>query len=132
VRDLKGMSEIFSTLLVILIVISFIVPVIVYFSYAGASAKEAGLSMYEHTRILANLHLELIRIGHDFSTTYLYNYGASPVYVQTIIYNGIMYDVNKVLPPGSLTSLNNLTGTSAELDKNSSIYVIVNGTFIEL
>jgi len=130
---LKGMSEIFSTLLVILIVISFIVPVIVYFSYAGASAKEAGLSMYEHTRILANLHLELIRIGHDFSTTYLYNYGASPVYVQTIIYyNGIMYDVNKVLPPGSLTSLNNLTGTSAELDKNSSIYVIVNGTFIEL
>ena len=131
-RDLKGMSEIFSTLLVILIVISFIVPVIVYFSYAGASAKEAGLSMYEHTRILANLHLELIRIGHDFSTTYLYNYGASPVYVQTIISNGIMYDVNKVLPPGSLTSLNNLTGTSAKLDKNSSIYVIVNGTFIEL
>jgi flagellin-like protein len=132
VRDLKGMSEIFSTLLVILIVISFIVPVIVYFSYAGASAKEAGLSMYEHTRILANLHLELIRIGHDFSTTYLYNYGASPVYVQTIIYNGTIYDVNKVLPPGSLTSLNNLTGTSAKLDKNSSIYVIVNGTFIEL
>lgn len=131
-RDLKGMSEIFSTLLVILIVISFIVPVIVYFSYAGASAKEAGLSMYEHTRILANLHLELIRIGHDFSTTYLYNYGASPVYVQTIIYNGTIYDVNKVLPPGSLTSLNNLTGTSAKLDKNSSIYVIVNGTFIEL
>jgi len=129
---LKGMSEIFSTLLVILIVISFIVPVIVYFSYAGASAKEAGLSMYEHTRILANLHLELIRIGHDFSTTYLYNYGASPVYVQTIIYNGTIYDVNKVLPPGSLTSLNNLTGTSAKLDKNSSIYVIVNGTFIEL
>lgn len=126
------MSEIFSTLLVILIVISFIVPVIVYFSYAGASAKEAGLSMYEHTRILANLHLELIRIGHDFSTTYLYNYGASPVYVQTIIYNGTIYDVNKVLPPGSLTSLNNLTGTSAKLDKNSSIYVIVNGTFIEL
>jgi flagellin-like protein len=132
VRDLKGMSEIFSTLLVILIVISFIVPVIAYFSYAGASAKEAGLSMYEHTRILANLHLELIRIGHDFSTTYLYNYGASPVYVQTIIYNGTIYDVNKVLPPGSLTSLNNLTGTSAKLDKNSSIYVIVNGTFIEL
>ncbi|MCG2883791.1 MAG: hypothetical protein L7H01_02745 [Sulfolobales archaeon] len=126
------MSEIFSTLLVILIVISFIVPVIAYFSYAGASAKEAGLSMYEHTRILANLHLELIRIGHDFSTTYLYNYGASPVYVQTIIYNGTIYDVNKVLPPGSLTSLNNLTGTSAKLDKNSSIYVIVNGTFIEL
>ncbi len=129
---MKGMSEIFSTLLVILIVISFIVPVIAYFSYAGASAKEAGLSMYEHTRILANLHLELIRIGHDFSTTYLYNYGASPVYVQTIIYNGTIYDVNKVLPPGSLTSLNNLTGTSAKLDKNSSIYVIVNGTFIEL
>jgi flagellin-like protein len=132
VRDLKGMSEIFSTLLVILIVISFIVPVIAYFSYAGASAKEAGLSMYEHSRILANLHLELIRIGHDFNTTYLYNYGASPAYVQTIIYNGTIYDVNKVLPPGSLTSLNNLTGTSAELDKNSSIYVIVNGTFIEL
>ena len=131
-RDLKGMSEIFSTLLVILIVISFIVPVIAYFSYAGASAKEVGLSMYEHTRILANLHLELIRIGHDFSTTYLYNYGASPVYVQTIIYNGTIYDVNKVLPPGSLTSLNNLTGTSAKLDKNSSIYVIVNGTFIGL
>jgi len=129
---LKGMSEIFSTLLVILIVISFIVPVIAYFSYAGASAKEVGLSMYEHTRILANLHLELIRIGHDFSTTYLYNYGASPVYVQTIIYNGTIYDVNKVLPPGSLTSLNNLTGTSAKLDKNSSIYVIVNGTFIGL
>jgi archaeal flagellin N-terminal-like domain len=132
VRDLKGMSEIFSTLLVILIVISFIVPVIAYLSYAGASAKEAGLSLYERTRILANLHLELIRIGHDFNTTYLYNYGASPVYVQTIIYSGNIYDVNKVLPPGHLTSLNNLTGTSAKLDKNSSIYVIVNGTFIEL
>jgi hypothetical protein len=126
------MSEIFSTLLVILIVISFIVPVITYLNYAGASAKEAGLSMYEHSRILANLHLELIRIGHDFDTTYLYNCGASPVYVQTIIYNGIIYNVNKVLPPGSLTSLDNLTGTSAKLDKNSSIYVIVNGTFIEL
>jgi hypothetical protein len=132
VKDLKGMSEFFSTLLVILIVISFIVPVVAYLSYVGASAKEAGLSMYEHTRILANLHLELIRIGHDFNTTYLYNYGSSPVYVQNIIYNGIIYDVNKVLPPGSLTSLNNLTGTSAKLDKNSSIYVIVNSTFIVL
>jgi len=132
VRDLKGMSEIFSSLLVILIVISFIAPVIGYLSYAGASAKEAGLSMYEHTRILVNLHLEMIRMGPDFNTTYLYNYGASPVYVQTIIYIGTTYNVNKVLPPGSLTSLSDLTGTSAKLDNNSSIYVIVNGTFIEL
>jgi hypothetical protein len=74
----------------------------------------------------------LITVGNDFNRSYLYNYGSSPAYVQVIIYNGTVYDVDKMLPPGSLTPLSDLTGTSAGINNGSAVYVIVNGTLIKL
>jgi len=129
---LKGISEFFSSLLVLLIVISLITPVIMYFKYADISAREAGSNIYNSTVVLANLHLELIVVGNSFSESYLYNYGSSPAYVQVMIYNGTVYNINKLLPPGSLTSLSNLTGTSASINNEPEVYVIVNGTLIKL
>jgi hypothetical protein len=82
--------------------------------------------------VLANLRLELIVVGNSFSESYLYNYGSSPAYVQAIIYNGMAYDVNKLLPPGSLASLSDLTGTSVSINNEPEVYVIVNGTLIKL
>jgi hypothetical protein len=132
VTGLKGISEFFFSLLVLLIVISLITPVIMYFKYADISAKEAGSKIYNNTVVLANLRLELIIVGNDFNRSYLYNYGSSPAYVQVIIYNGTVYDVDKMLPPGSLVSLSDLTGTSVSINNESVVYVIANGTLIKL
>lgn len=129
---MKGVSEFFSSLLILLIVISLITPVIIYFKYTDISAKESSSKIYNNTVVLANLRLELITVGNDFNRSYLYNYGSSPAYVQVIIYNGTVYDVDKMLPPGSLTPLSDLTGTSAGINNGSAVYVIVNGTLIKL
>ena len=129
---MKGVSEFFSSLLVLLIVISLITPVIMYFKYADISAKESGSEIYNNTVVLANLRLELIVVGNDFSKSYLYNYGSSPAYVQAVIYNGEVYSVNKLLPPGSLAPLSDLTGTSANMNNEPVVYVIANGTLIKL
>ncbi len=128
----KGISEIFSSLLVLLVVISLITPVMMYFDYANSSAKKAGLNVYNSTEVLVNLDLELVRVGNSFGDVYLYNYGSSPAYVQTVIYNGVAYSVDKVLPPGSLASLNALTGADTVTDSGSPVYVIANGTLLVL
>lgn len=129
---MKGISEIFSSLIILLITISFIAPLLVIFSNFNVTTQSSANELYKESLTLAQLRVELIKAGHDTKSVYLYNYGSAPVYVQTLIIQNSVFPVNRVVGAGDLIPLYNLTKVDMNVTTTTPIYAVVNGTYIEL
>ncbi|MGC9106030.1 MAG: pilin subunit UpsB [Thermoprotei archaeon] len=129
---MKGISEIFSSLIILLIIVSLIAPLLITFSNFNVVSRNSANELYQQSLTLAKLRVGLIVVGHDTKSVYLYNYGDTPVYVQTLIIKDKVIPVSRAVGAYVLVSLYNLTNVDMNVTANTPIYAILNGTYIRL
>jgi len=107
---LKGISTIFSTLIVTIIILSFFVPLLIYYSSISQQNEGIILSLINQGKESLEVKITLIRLGNSTNQIYVYNYGETSVNIYQIILNNVTYSVNYTLQPNSLLKLSNIIG----------------------
>lgn len=106
----KGISEIFSSLLVTLIVLALAVPLMLYFNSLNSVQSNNANSGFQHLNSALNTKITVIQIGNTPNEIYLYNYGNYPAKIQLLIINKTAYPLNiTVIKPYQLIPLSKLS-----------------------
>lgn len=127
---MKGISEIFSSLIVLLITIALIGPLLVYVAQVHNSANESMSSSYREIVLASTIKVEIIRLNGSTSGWFIYNLSPSPILVSGVILDGHYYSVEKVVGVSSLVNFAGLTGINTEV-RGGTVYLIVNGTIVQ-
>ncbi|QKQ99699.1 hypothetical protein GWK48_04210 [Metallosphaera tengchongensis] len=122
----KGISEIFSALLVTLIVLSLTGPLL-YYVYS-TETQQRGTVSYEVNSYLAltEIDIKVIKINNNSFYIFLYNYGQQKDNIQEIIIGNKTFSVDRPLYPGNIVRLSNFVGN---ITVNSTIILKVNNLY---
>ena len=127
---MKGISEIFSSLIVLLITIALIGPLLIYVTQVNNSANSSISSSYRAIVKASMIKLEIIRLNGSTSGWFMYNLSPNPLLVNGVIIDGHYYPVNRVINGSELVNFAQLTGIKTNAS-GESIYLMVNGTLIQ-
>jgi len=125
---LKGISTIFSTLIVTIIILSFFVPLLIYYSSISQQNEGIILSLINQGKESLEVKITLIRLGNSTNQIYVYNYGETSVNIYQIILNNVTYSVNYTLQPNSLLKLSNIIG-NITISINQIIIMKINNNY---
>jgi len=134
-KSRKGISEIFGSLLVLIVTIAMGVPLLLYFnSLYNTNSNVIGKSFQNLNNALST-HLTVIQLRdlNLANETYLYNYGNTPVHITQLIVNKTVYNVNFTINPNHLVPLtaiypqipNNLENSTVIIQANGNYYTII-------
>ena len=127
---MKGISEIFSSLMVLLITLSLLVPLLVYSHQFFTVASNSLSKKYRDFVLLSEIKLEIIKLGQSTNDWYLYDVSPYPLQIEEVILNGQSYTVDKVIEPGQLVNFATFTGVSQTIPIDTPVYMFINGTMI--
>lgn len=125
---MKGISTIFSTLIVTIIILSFFVPLLIYYSSISQQNEGIILSLINQGKESLEVKITLIRLGNSTNQIYVYNYGETSVNIYQIILNNVTYSVNYTLQPNSLLKLSNIIG-NITISINQIIIMKINNNY---
>ena len=128
--EMKGISSIFSSLIVSLITLSLAVPLFLYFnSMYNTNSNIIGQNFNKLNNALST-QISVIKLGNIPNQIYIYNYGSSVIYINLLIINNSSYHVNVVLKPNEIIPLNDITNKISNISlENSTIIIEANGNY---
>jgi len=126
---LKGISSIFSTLIVIIITISLVVPLYLYFYNLYNINRYQINNQYSIYLSKIETKVSVINLNFTSNGIFIYNYGNYPVNINKIIIGSITYHVNYTLYPGEITTLYNILHTNIYINGNSTIILSINDNY---
>lgn len=124
----KGISSIFSSLIVIAITLSLIPPLMIYFNQTNSAELNISNNMYKREQNMLSTKISLISVGNSTSQLYIYNYGDMNINISKIFINSLQYKVSFLLPGGNLEKLSSIIGYTKNVDTvgicaNGNLYV---------
>ena len=132
---MKGITSIFSSLIVTLVTLSLAIPLFMYFSSIYNNSQNQIGSTYNQVQNAINTQITVIRASNTLSTIFVYNYGDYSAKITKVIIGDNTYNVNYNLKPFSITSLyeiiksDNSDTDNFIVSKNTTIILQVNGNY---
>nr|WP_014511489.1 archaellin/type IV pilin N-terminal domain-containing protein [Saccharolobus solfataricus] len=126
---LKAISSIFSTLIVVMITLSLIVPLYLFFTQTYTNSSIQANSAYDNYLTNVNVKVSLIYLGNSVNETFVYNYGSVPITIEKVIINNISYNVKYEMLPDSLVPLSSIINNNIFIEGNSVIILQINGNY---
>ncbi len=123
---MKGMSDIFASLIVTIVILSLAIPLYSYFYFYTREQQHLLANSYSHQLSQLTTDVSVIKLGPVTSQIYVYNYGNSYALLQEVILGNKTFDANVWLPPDGIRSIYNVTDQDLYVG-NGSIVVKVNG-----
>ena len=127
----KGISSIFSSLIVTLITLSLAVPLFLYFNSLHNTALSTLGQSFSRLNNATMTQLSVIRVGEDSNQTYLYNYGSAPIDISSVIVNKTVYSVGFVLKPSQVVPLSQIIKENISLAE-TTIIIEANGNYYQI
>lgn len=125
---MKGISSIFSSLIVTFVTLSLAVPLFIYFnSMYNTNQSTIGQGFYKLDKAL-DTQISVIKTGEYSNQTYIYNYGMNDVLINLVIINETSYKVSAVVKNNEIISLSSLIGHNVYIG-NSTIILEANGNY---
>ncbi|MCH1770618.1 MULTISPECIES: pilin subunit UpsB [Metallosphaera] len=106
----KAVSEIFSTLIVALIVLAMSGPLMYFYHQISSTQKSTVNSVINNEILSTEMKIRIIKIGNFSNDIFLFNYGKINVYIESIIVDGKIIKTNQELSAGTMISLSSLVG----------------------
>ena len=128
---MKGISEIFSSVIVLLITLALMGPILIYASQLQQSSQNAMVKSYGALLEASKVKLEVIELSNSTKSWYLYNLSPFPLLIESVVISGHSIPVGKVLGKYSLVNFANFTGINVTVSESETVYLIVNGTLIQ-
>ena len=127
---MKGISSIFSSLIVTLITLSLAVPLFLYFnSIYNTNSNTVGQNFNKLNNALST-QFSVIKLGNKPSQIYVYNYGSSVINISLLIINNSSYHLNVILKPNEIIPLSGMATKISNISlKNSTIIIEANGNY---
>ena len=127
---MKGISSIFSSLIVTLITLSLAVPLFFYFnSIYNINSVIIGQNFNKLNNALAT-QFSIIKLGNKPSQIYIYNYGDTDIHINLLIINNTSYNINVILKPNEIIPLSSLTNKISNISLgNFTIIIEANGNY---
>lgn len=127
---MKGISSIFSSLIVTLITLSLAVPLMLYFtSLHNSATNNLGQSFAKLNNVTAT-EMSVINMGNTANKVFLYNYGNTPININLVIINKTYYKVSYILPPNKIAPLSNISTKIENITlTNTTVIVEANGNY---
>lgn len=122
----KGVSEIFSTLIVAVIVLAMSGPLLYYFHQVSSTQKSSIDSTVNSELLSTETKLRIIKIGNSTDDIFLFNYGEIDIYIKAISINGKLVTTHADLQPDSMISLSDLVGN---MTVNGPLLINANGQY---
>lgn len=131
VKRNKGLSEIFSSLIVTLIVLSLSVPLMLYFNSLNNSQTNNVGNSFQHLNSALDTKITVIQIGNTPNQIYLYSYGNYPAKIQQLIINKTAYPLNiTIIKPDQLIPLSKIsTKIPSKTYINVTMLIEINGNY---
>ncbi|QGA55062.1 hypothetical protein GFS03_10990 [Sulfolobus sp. E5-1-F] len=126
---MKAISSIFSTLIVVMITLSLIVPLYLFFVQNYSTSSIQANSEYDSYLNNVNVKISVIYLGNSTNTTFVYNYGSIPVMINKVIVNNVSYNVKYEILPGNLVPLSVITNNNILINENATIILQINGNY---
>jgi len=127
---MKGISSIFSSLIVTLITLSLAVPLFLYFNSLYNTNSNAIGQRFNQLNEALSTEISVIKLGNKPSQIYIYNYGYTEVHITLLIINNVSYNVNVILKPNEIIPLISLTSKIPNVPLgNSTIIIEANGNY---
>ena len=127
---MKGISSIFSSLIVTLITLSLAVPLFLYFNTLYNTNSNAVGQGFNQLNEALSTEISVIKLGSKPSQIYIYNYGSDEVHITLLIINNVSYNVNVILKPNEMIPLSSLTSKIPNVSLgNSTIIIEANGNY---
>lgn len=125
---MKGISSIFSSLIVTFVTLSLAVPLFIYFnSMYNTNQSTIGQGFYKLDKAL-DTQISVIKTSEYSNQTYIYNYGMNDVLINLVIINETSYKVSAVVKNNEIISLSSLIGHNVYIG-NSTIILEANGNY---
>ncbi|MEM0374166.1 MAG: hypothetical protein QXV69_04270 [Sulfolobaceae archaeon] len=125
---MKGISTIFSTLIVTIVVLSFFVPLLLYYSTLNNQNQNIILSLINQGKEKLDTKIILIKLNNNSNQIFIYNYGKIYAYISEIIINNNTYTTNYTLPPDTLIRLSDIIG-NITIPMNQNIIMKINDNY---
>ncbi|ACP55953.1 pilin subunit UpsB [Saccharolobus islandicus] len=126
---MKAISSIFSTLIVVMITLSLIVPLYLFFAQSYTNSSIQANSAYNNYLTDINVKISVIYLGNSANTTFVYNYGSVPIIIDKVIVNNVSYNVKYEILTGSLVPLSSIINSNILVKENSTIILQINGNY---
>ncbi|QXJ33597.1 pilin subunit UpsB [Saccharolobus shibatae] len=126
---MKAISSIFSTLIVVMITLSLIVPLYLFFAQSYINSSIQANSAYNNYLTDINVKISVIYLGNSANTTFVYNYGSIPIIIDKVIVNNVSYNVKYEILTGSLAPLSSIINSNIPVKENSTIILQINGNY---
>ncbi|AWR99630.1 pilin subunit UpsB [Metallosphaera hakonensis] len=110
VRNRKGASEIFSALLVTIIVLSLSGPLLYYYHEINSAEKTTTNQLISNEILQLEIKIKIIKLSNSTSNIYVYNYGSLNANIQEVIIGKSIFRTSFELDSGSLTALSAIIG----------------------
>lgn len=124
-----GLSEIFGSLLVLLITLAIAIPLLLYFNSLRSSNTSAIGESYQKVDSALMTEFTVIRLGNTANETYLYNYGQIPIHITQVIINNQVYSIDFTLKPNQLVPLSSISAQIPSNLNGSTIIIEANGNY---
>ncbi|ABP96246.1 MULTISPECIES: pilin subunit UpsB [Metallosphaera] len=106
----KAVSEIFSTLIVALIVLAMSGPLFYFYHQISSTQKSTVNSVINNEILSSEMKIRIIKIGNFSNDIFLFNYGKINVHIESVIVDGKIIETNQELSAGTMISLSSLVG----------------------
>ncbi|MEM0293343.1 MAG: hypothetical protein QXF93_01845 [Saccharolobus sp.] len=126
---LKAISSIFSTLIVVIITLSLITPLYIYFYTIYERDNSQISTQYNNYINSINTQINVICLNDSANGIFIYNYGKIPAIVSEVIINNVTYHVNYVIEPNELVPLSNMVNGRLFLSNNSILVLKINNNY---
>ncbi|WP_338599665.1 archaellin/type IV pilin N-terminal domain-containing protein [Sulfolobus tengchongensis] len=127
---MKAISSIFSTLIVIMITISLILPLYLYFNQIYGDNKMLANEAYGKYLNIVSTKVSLIPLGSSTNEIFVYNYGQNPVVINKVIINTLTFNVKYTVGASDLVPLSEIIGNNLHLSyQNTTIILEINGNY---
>jgi len=128
VRSMKGVSSIFSSLIVTAVTLFLAVPLFLYFNSLYHINTNYLSSSFNNLQNAINTQISVIKLGNWSNETYIYNYGNVNLTIQEVIIGHKVFKVNFNISPNEIVELSQLIG-DYDLGENTTIIMQINGNY---
>lgn len=124
---LKGISTLFSTLIIVSILISLSVPLLIYFQTLQDYQRSSINSSINQQEEFLISKITVIKLYNSSKWIFIYNYGNINIKISKLIIDNNKYNVNYTLLPNQIVRLSDLIGKDVNI--NGSIIILANDLY---
>ncbi|EHP68587.1 MAG: archaellin/type IV pilin N-terminal domain-containing protein [Metallosphaera yellowstonensis] len=122
----KAISEIFSALLVTVVILALAGPLMYYFNQTSSQQRHQIENSANSEVLNLMSKITVIELSNNTQDVFIYNYGSVDAVIQEIILGQHYYEVDFHLPPGDLVRLSQIMGNATV---NGTLILKINGNY---